>query len=164
MPGLVRPSNPQSPPDWPHFCPGLDQHRKPFDRVNATEEQSGSRSTGHGFRFDLGESILGHIDAVWDRCDRHAEFKSPDISSFCFASRDVALGSSQITSLVQPPRNFFLGMLMPECPGLQHSSNADHARDSSLLRQNREVVIVRKPDSVVMEKINRAEVLECLGL
>src|SRR5579864_3550913 len=99
MSSLVGPSNLQSPSHRPHSRPGLHQHGKSLDRVNAAEEESGSRPNAIlvlQFGSHLVYATLRYVHAVWDRCDPNAKIEVAQIFGFYLASRDVTLSLSQI--------------------------------------------------------------------
>src|SRR5437016_5681123 len=76
MTRLVRPGDPQYPPLWPHTRPGLDQHRKTFDRINPAEEESCPGATANcSLRFGAvaSRTLLRQIDSI--RNNRHRNLK-----------------------------------------------------------------------------------------
>lgn len=86
------------------------------------------------------------------------------VPGFCLTSCDMAARLFQITTLIQTPGEIFLKALMVYCPRLKHAPRAHHSGNPALFCQHGEAMVMRQPDSVIMQNIHFPETVQSFNL
>jgi hypothetical protein len=86
------------------------------------------------------------------------------VSGFRLTSCDMATRLFQITTLIQTPGEMFLKALMVNRPRFKHAPRAHYPGNAAPFCKHREAVVMRQPDSVIMQNINFPEMVQSFDL
>jgi hypothetical protein len=75
----------------------------------------------------------------------------------------MATGLFQIATLIQTPGEIFLKALMVKRPRFKHTPRAHYPGNAAPFCQRREAVVMRQPDTVIVQDIGLAEAIQGLG-
>jgi hypothetical protein len=75
-------------------------------------------------------------------------------SGFRLGSCVMATRVLQVMPLIEVPGNPLLKAFVVEGPRLKHASRADYPRNPASLCKHRQAVIVREPDSIIVQDIS----------
>ena len=104
--------------------------------------------------------MFGNIYTIRTHDDRILESKLPELLGLALGGRVKCHGTFKILVLVQPPGDALLEPLLLKRPGFEHASWRHHIRHAGLTARDADLVQLRMPDAVNVDKV---ELLDCLS-
>src|SRR6202044_1030698 len=108
-------------------------------------------------------TLFGHVNTVWNGRYGDSEPEMFQVLGFRLTSCDMAARLFQIATLIQTPGEIFLKPLMLDCPRFKHTPRAHYPGNAAAFSQHSEAVVMRQPDTIIVQNISLTEAIQSLG-